>query len=322
ARMLIHFLLVLCTLWQSGVADSDNCSSSVTISSQSDANNLASCDTLDGSVTISSSVSGVITLNNVAEIKGSFTMEGASGLTKLIVPDLETLQGALTLVNLESLTDLTMSALSEVSSGIIITGNSMLKSLNLEKLEKVDGQLELTGSFTSVSLPSLDEVKGQTTIRGAKVLSCKTLDSLQSEGVYQGAYSCTATDSSGASLSPGTKGGIAVGVIVGVILILLLLWYVLRRRRNRKNRSTSLESSSSPPSVVPDEKQPSRGYQPVPLQESKPMVPREPIGPAAAQLDHRSIYEAPVAPTPVREYHELDAGPVFSSHQRPIYPEA
>jgi hypothetical protein len=44
---------------------------------------------------------------------------------------------------------------------------------------------------------------------------------------------------------------------------------------------------------------------------AQPPVPRKPLGPPAAQLDGRSISEVPIASTPVREYHKLDAGPVL-----------
>jgi hypothetical protein len=119
----------------------------VTISSQSDANQLRSCDTVSGSITISPSVSGTITINNVEEIQGALIAEGASGLTGLFTPDLDSVQGGITLSNLDSLTTITMGGLSQVSSSIIITRNPKLKTLGFQDLEQVDGQLELTGSF-------------------------------------------------------------------------------------------------------------------------------------------------------------------------------
>lgn len=124
-------------------------SSSATISSQSDADTYADCDQIDGSITISSSARGSIILNNVTEIKGSFTAEGASGLTTLAAPDLETLEGALTVDSMSSLSNFSMNSLSEVSSGITIIANPKLKHLEFEDLEEVDGQLKLTGSFSS-----------------------------------------------------------------------------------------------------------------------------------------------------------------------------
>lgn len=119
----------------------------MTISSQSDADKLSSCDTFDGSITISASTSGVITINNVEEIKGALIAEGASELTNFFASDLDSVQGGITLSNLDSLTTITMGALSQVSSSIIITGNPKLKTLGFQNLEKVEGQLELEGLF-------------------------------------------------------------------------------------------------------------------------------------------------------------------------------
>lgn len=119
----------------------------MTISSQSEADKLSSCDTFDGSITISSSASGVITINNVEEIKGALIAEGASELTSLFAPDLDSVKGGITLSTLKSLTTITMGALSQVSSSIIITGNPNLKTLGFQELEQVDGQLELAGLF-------------------------------------------------------------------------------------------------------------------------------------------------------------------------------
>ncbi|CAG8299495.1 unnamed protein product [Penicillium nalgiovense] len=314
--MIVIYLLVIASAWQRAVADSAVCSSSVTISSQSDANNLRSCDTVSGSITISPSVSGAITINNVEEIQGALIAEGASGLTGLFTPDLDSVQGGITLSNLDSLTTITMGGLSQVSSSIIIMGNPKLKTLGFQDLEQVDGQLELTGSFDS---------KGQTTIMGSSSMSCSTLDSLKSDKVFRNGYTC----SSGSSgLSPGAKGGIAVGVIVVVLLIVLVLWFVLRRRRQKRRAGgtqSTIPPSSTPSTVVAH-------YEKVPIsqgsispQEEAPrpevpptLLPRKPVG-SAILLDGRSVYEAADGLTPVQEYHELDAGPVSGSHQRPIH---
>ncbi|CAI7673924.1 unnamed protein product [Penicillium viridicatum] len=323
--MIVIYLLAIASAWQRAVADSDACSSSVTISSQSDADMLRSCDTFDGSITISPSTNGVITLNNVEEIKGALIADGASELTGLFAPDLDSVKGGITLSNLNSLTTITMGALSEVSSAIIITGNPNLKTLEFQDLEKVEGQLELAGSFDSVSLPSLDQVKGQTTIIGSSSMLCSALDSLKSHKVFRSGYVC----SSGSSgLSPGAKGGIAVGVIVAVLLLVLLLWFMLRRRRQRQRtrgvQSTIPPSSTLSTTVGHGEKalisQGSISPQQESLRSEQPqtLLPRKPVG-SAILLDGRSVYEAGNGSTPVHEYHELDAGPVFGSHQRPIH---
>lgn len=129
--MFLPFLGVA-VLWQSVLADSNRCklalsfldveitscspltvvgSSSVTITSQSDADSLSNCDTVVGSVVIGSSASGTITIDNVEEIKGSLTAGGVIALTELVTRDLDTIQGSLSLKNLDSLTALTMNLL-------------------------------------------------------------------------------------------------------------------------------------------------------------------------------------------------------------------
>ncbi|KAJ5505185.1 hypothetical protein N7463_008059 [Penicillium fimorum] len=322
--MVVIYLLIIASAWQRAVADSDVCSSSVIISNQIDANKLTGCETFDGSITISSSASGVITINNVEEIKGAFSAEGASELTKIIIPDLDSVQGGVTLSNLNSLTTITMGALSQVSSGIIIAGNPNLKTLGFQELEEVEGQLLLTGLFDSVSLPSLDQVKGQTTITGSSSMSCSTLDSLKFNGVFKNGYSCVSGSS---GLGPGAKGGIAAGVIIAVLLVSLVLWFMLRRRRQRqraRGTQSTIPPSSTPSTVVAhDEKAPiSRGSispheEPSPLSAPQTLLPRKPVG-SAIFLDSRSIYEAPNGSAPDQKCHELDAGPILSSHQRPI----
>ncbi|KAJ5205134.1 hypothetical protein N7472_001582 [Penicillium cf. griseofulvum] len=322
--MIVIYLLMIAAAWQRAVADSDGCSSSVVISNQSDANKLTSCDKFEGSITISPSATGVITINNVEEIKGAFIAEGASGLTEIIIPDLDSVQGGVTLSNLASLTTITMGTLSQVSSSIIVTGNPKLKTLGFQGLEEVEGQLILTGLFDRVSLPSLNQVKGQTIIRGSSSMACSTLDRLRSDDVFKSGYSC----SSGSSgLSPGAKGGIAVGVIVAVLLIVLVVWFVLRRRRQRQRAGGT--HSNIPPSsiqstvVTHDEKSPISHGSVSPQQEAPPpaepqaLLPRKPVG-SAIFLDGRSIYEAPNGSARDQECHELDAGPILSSHQQPI----
>lgn len=134
-------------------------SSSVVISNQSDANKLNSCDTFEGSVRISAAASGVITINNLEEIKGALMVEESSKVTEIVAPELETVQGAITLRNLNSLTTITMGALSQVSS-MVITGNPKLKSLGFQELEEVGGQLELRGAFDRYAgLPDIIELR-------------------------------------------------------------------------------------------------------------------------------------------------------------------
>ncbi|KAJ5281724.1 hypothetical protein N7478_007096 [Penicillium angulare] len=321
--MHVLFFLLLASAWQQVIADSSSCKSSTTISSQSDADSLADCDSLEGSITFSSSASGSIVFNNITEIKGSFTAQGASSVTEISAPDVTGISSALTIDNMSSLTKLSMASLSKVESGITITNNKNLKSLEFQNLEEVDGQLDLTGYFTSVLLPSLDQVDGSTTIKGKSPMSCTTLNALRSSDVFRGSYSCS-VDGGGSSLSAGAKAGIAVGVIAVVILLLLAVLYVLRQRRQRqpRRRRTFQTDSPIPQTALGSEKLLEPENKSSPVKEQEMLVPRKPIGPPPALLDGRSIYEAAYPASPIPVYHELDAGPVSGSHQRPIHSEA
>lgn len=152
-------------------------------------------------------------------------------------------------------------------------------------------------------------------------MSCSTLDDLRTNGVFRGDYSCSRASS---KLSPGAKGGIAAGIILGVLLVLVILWFVLRLRRQKRRASTAQSYIPSPvnPSTISiqNEKTPSLEDKPSPIEVPPLHMPRKPVG-SAVFLDSHPIYEAPNASTPVQAYYELDAGPILSSHQRPINAE-
>ncbi|CAG8880430.1 unnamed protein product [Penicillium salamii] len=299
--MIVFYLCVLVAVWQAVLADSDACSNSLIISSQSDVNNLTSCEKIDGSITVASSFNGALTLNGVDQIQGSFIAEGVSGLSAIVAPDLEKVQGSITISNLDTLSTITMGALSQVQMGVTITGNPELRTLGFQELEQIDGQLTLTGSFDSVSLPSLDQVQGPAIITSSGSMACSALSALKSKGAFRGSYSCSEASS---GLSAGAKAGIAIGVILGGF------------------RGQSMRPTASPPSpaLTQTEKTVTPTETPSPIEESQLQMPRKPVG-SAIFLDSRSIHEASNGRTPVREYYELDAGPVQGTHQRPIHAE-
>jgi hypothetical protein len=149
-------------------------------------------------------------------------------------------------------------------------------------------------------------------------MTCSTLNQLQSEGVFKSSYSCTAGSS---GLSGGAKGGIAAGVIMAVFLFLLVLWFVLRRRQQKRRLGGTAPIVSSPSTAVIQVEKSTLAEENIsPANRPQKHMPRKPVG-SAILLDGRSIHEAPIAATPVQECHELDAGPVLSSHQRPIHRE-
>jgi hypothetical protein len=87
-----------------------------TINSQADATALADCSTIAGSVVVSSSASGVISIDGPQQIKGDLICENAGGLTSLGSATIGTITGAFTLNNLTLLSTLSMSDLQAVGS--------------------------------------------------------------------------------------------------------------------------------------------------------------------------------------------------------------
>lgn len=151
-------------------------------------------------------------------------------------------------------------------------------------------------------------------------MACSALSALKSKGAFRGSYSCSEASS---GLSAGAKAGIAIGVILGVLLIVAAIWMVLRRRQKQRALGGQLmRPTASPPSpaLTQTEKTVTPTETPSPIEESQLQMPRKPVG-SAIFLDSRSIHEASNGRTPVREYYELDAGPVQGTHQRPIHAE-
>lgn len=62
-----------------------------TVQTQSDADALASCSTINGDIKIHQAYSGDLTLNGIQKIEGSITSNNATGLTGIIAPTLESI---------------------------------------------------------------------------------------------------------------------------------------------------------------------------------------------------------------------------------------
>ncbi|KAE8356980.1 hypothetical protein BDV28DRAFT_687 [Aspergillus coremiiformis] len=208
--------------------DSSSCSGNVSITTQKDADALNDCETINGSVVITSAASGSISISKVQHIHGPFTVEGTSSLNAISVSNLETVSGSIAITNNGALNSLSLANLESIGGGLSIRGNGGL-TVALGSLEKINGNLMLTGNFNQISLSSLENVYGKTQIQSSGSFSCSSLDKLVSEKhAFKGPFSCSEKES---GLSPGAKAGIAVGVIIGVILIVLLIWFCIRRQK-------------------------------------------------------------------------------------------
>ncbi|OJJ44755.1 hypothetical protein ASPZODRAFT_27392 [Penicilliopsis zonata CBS 506.65] len=160
-----------------------SCNDTVTISSQSDADDYASCTTIRADVTLSESISGDISLSGIEQITGSLSCTGASNLTSLTAASLNTIGDKFTLNGLTTLSALTMADLTSVGSidwealpnlqtlsftagvstadSVIIT-NTGLTTLDGISLETV-GEFSITDN-TALTTVNVNELKNATSL--------------------------------------------------------------------------------------------------------------------------------------------------------------
>ncbi|PYI11473.1 hypothetical protein BO78DRAFT_446520 [Aspergillus sclerotiicarbonarius CBS 121057] len=259
-------------------------SSSITLTTQSDADALSSCSTISGTLSVSTSATGSISLSNVQTINGGLTIQDVF-LTSFSAPDLQTVHGKIYIADNNKLNNLSLSDLQTVGGEIDIQDNEDLRDLVFQELQNVEGALVLEGTFDElvplffflvlllgfglcgvmvaddnrIKFPSLKHAKGQTLIKShGGSFRCSSLDSLRddddnnnkrkrhSNNNNNGAFqgSYTCTDGSSSALSTGAKAGIAIAVIVLVLLILFLVWTVVKKQRIRRRRRNNTQDGN------------------------------------------------------------------------------
>ncbi|KAF7134159.1 hypothetical protein CNMCM5793_005838 [Aspergillus hiratsukae] len=285
------FFCLLLALRRVAADDDSNprCNTNVNITSQADADSIASCQTVRGDVTITNSASGTINLHGVETIQGPLTADGTSNLSSLIASDLNTITGTLSVVNNGALNQISMSSLQTVGGDIKVENNQNLKVLSLSDLDEVRGGLTVAGDLNRISFSNLDTVRGPTTIHSSGTFNCSSLDRQQSEDhVFQSSYSCTTGNKSSSSgLGTGAKAGIAVAVVIVTLLILFFLWLFIRRRKRQQNRRTekAVPEVATLPTAAPTGLA-TKTPKPTP----EPTLPQENV--------ERSILRKPLSPPP------------------------
>ncbi|KAF4269370.1 hypothetical protein KXW98_002735 [Aspergillus fumigatus] len=283
------------------------CNTDVNIASQADADSIASCHTVRGSVTMASSVSGAVNLHGVETIQGPLTARGASDLSALIASDLKTITGTLTVANNDALNQISMSNLQTVGGDFKVENNRNLKDLSLSDLDEIRGGVTVSGELNRISLSNLDTVWGPTVIHSSGTFNCSSLDSKLSgeDRVFQSSYSCTTGKSNKSSgsdgLSTGAKAGIAVAVVIVVLLILFFLWLLIRRRKRQQNRRTektvtdAIASQTPAPTGHESNTEKLTSTLTPPQEDVERGIPRKPVSPPPA-ADRRSSVPASLLP--------------------------
>jgi len=119
-----------------------------TINSQADATAFASCSTISGSVVVSSSASGVISIDGPQQITGDLTCENAGGLTTLGSTTIGSIGGAFTLNNLTLLSTLSMTDLTSVKT-IAWTALPALSALTFPSTVSKATSVTISNTFLS-----------------------------------------------------------------------------------------------------------------------------------------------------------------------------
>jgi len=104
----------------------------------------------------------------------------------LALPELTEVGESLAFISNSQLTNLTVNSLTEVGGTFQIANNTKLDTVDgFEKLAVVGGAIDLSGTFSTVELPSLDDVRGGFNLQSTNNVSCTSFKELQG-GVVKG----------------------------------------------------------------------------------------------------------------------------------------
>ncbi|KAJ5179758.1 hypothetical protein N7492_002968 [Penicillium capsulatum] len=111
----------------------------------------------------------------------------------------------------KELTNITLPVLKTIKGGFTITRNDKLEIIDLPKLKEVSGAIDFAGTFDTVSMGSIDIVRGKFNIQStSSKFSCDSFDKEQkSKRPFKGTYTCKEkeSDPKGINHKSGTSGG-------------------------------------------------------------------------------------------------------------------
>jgi len=111
--------------------------------------------------------------------------------TSVDFPELTSVGDSLAFVSCSKLTNMTVDNLESIGGTFQIANNTKLAVVKFGALKKISGAVDFSGAFTSVELPSLEDVRGGFNLQSTKDLSCKVFDGYHTNGVIKGNdYTC------------------------------------------------------------------------------------------------------------------------------------
>lgn len=127
-----------------------------------------------------------------------------NGFLNFSAPSLTKVGDALAIVANEQLNNLTFPLLTTVSANIQIANNSKIEKIDgFSALKRVGSAFDMSGNFTEVSTPQLNDVRGTFNIQSSENIteSCNFYKNLKSKKLIAGSYKCDGTLS-----NPGMQG--------------------------------------------------------------------------------------------------------------------
>ncbi|QUC23245.1 uncharacterized protein UV8b_07486 [Ustilaginoidea virens] len=120
--------------------------------------------------------------------------------------NLTSIKDSLTLDNNKKLTNISFTALQTISGDMTIRNNTALMKINQFPELKSIGSVLLAGSFNTVEIPKLNDIKGTVTVTSTTDISefCGFFDNLKTKGLIRGKESCTSNNE---KANEGGKGG-------------------------------------------------------------------------------------------------------------------
>ncbi|TGZ80369.1 hypothetical protein EX30DRAFT_307764 [Ascodesmis nigricans] len=124
-------------------------------------------------------------------------------------PALKEVGESLSFISCTELTNLTAPKLESVYGTFMLANNTKLEEVKgFQSLKSVGGAIDLSGVFTEVELPALEDVRGTFNLQSTGELDCEPFNELDNSGVVQGG---TFTCEGSKEVAESTEGGASTG---------------------------------------------------------------------------------------------------------------
>jgi hypothetical protein len=149
-----------------------------------------------------------VDMPSLANVAGSMGFYSDSFQT-FSAPNLTQTGGTLAIVDSPELSNLSFPSLTQIGGGFLIANNTNLKAINgFPKLKTIVGALDFAGTFDSVKLPSLTDVRGGSNVqtKSTNTTICDLFDQAHDKGVIKGVNTCI-TGKANPETNPSATGG-------------------------------------------------------------------------------------------------------------------